>query len=63
MERAELETRLAEIEKAIEQLTANVNVLIGRKLELQFWLEKLGSDGKVGDGDGDDGSKPGGESP
>ena len=41
MDKDTLNMRLQEIEKAIEQAMANINMLLGGKQELKYWLSKL----------------------
>lgn len=63
MERTALEKRLVELQAAIEQTLANLNVLIGRKNELEFILQEMTREGKtspvaeIGGDDDDDSSE------
>ena len=43
MNRESLQKRLGEIEKAIEQSMANLNMLIGGKEECLYWLKQIES--------------------
>ncbi len=47
MDRAALEKRLAEVQAAIDQTLASLNVLIGRKSELQFILSEPEREGET----------------
>ena len=47
MERVALEKRLAEVQAAIYQTLASLNVLIGRKSELQFILSEPEREGET----------------
>ena len=47
MERVALEKRLAEVQAAIDQTLASLNVLIGRKSELQFILSEPEREGET----------------
>ncbi len=41
MNKEELEKRLTEIDKHLDQAMANYNVLLGGKQELQYWLSQI----------------------
>lgn len=41
MKREDLETRLKNIEKNMEQLLANFNMLSGGKQEILYWLSEI----------------------
>ena len=41
MDRAALESRIAELRKALEQIQANGNATIGAILECEYWIAKL----------------------
>lgn len=47
MERVALEKRLSEVQVAIDQTLASLNVLIGRKSELQFILSEPEREGET----------------
>jgi len=47
MDRVALEKRLAEVQVAIDQTLASLNVLIGRKSELQFILSEPEREGET----------------
>lgn len=63
--KAALEQRLAALNQAIEQQVANLNVLIGRKSEIEHLLTELAREGatppaaEIGGDNGDDGSESG----
>ena len=40
MKTDELEARLQQVERAIEETKANYNVLIGNRNELSFWIQQ-----------------------
>ncbi len=47
MERVALEKRLSEVQVAIDQTLASLNVLIGRKSELQFIISEPEREGET----------------
>ena len=47
MDRVALEKRLAEVQVAIDQTLASLNILIGRKSELQFILSEPEREGET----------------
>jgi len=47
MDRVALEKRLAEVQAAIDQTLASLNVLVGRKSELQFILSEPEREGET----------------
>ena len=49
MDKESLQKRLAEIEKAIEQSMANLNMLMGGKQEILYWLGQVSSGISLGE--------------